>query len=59
MFVAAVDPNAKKSDNDYFGPIYMMFGKPVVQPTGQNAWDTLSQAKLWQESERITGTKFL
>mmetsp|Transcript_24253 Transcript_24253/g.26525 ORF Transcript_24253/g.26525 Transcript_24253/m.26525 type:complete len:329 (+) Transcript_24253:98-1084(+) len=55
----AVDPSAKVSNNDYVGPAYVALGVPSVQTTSSDAWDVDAQNKLWTESERLTGVKFL
>ncbi len=58
-FIAAVDPNAVRSMNNYIGPEFVMIGKPAVTATERPSWDEKSQRKLWEESVRITGVDFL
>lgn len=53
-----MDPSAQASVNNYFGPQYMMFGKPAVTATAQASWNAASQSKLWEESVRLTGESF-
>lgn len=57
--IASVNPSVKVSDNDYVGPAYVGFGVPTVQKTSTDAWDVDAQNRLWIESERLTGVKFL
>lgn len=59
LLIVAVDPSAKVSNNDYVGPAYVALGVPSVQTTSSDAWDVDAQNKLWTESERLTGVKFL
>lgn len=59
MLIVAIDPSAKVSNNDYVGPAYVALGVPSVQTTSSDAWDVDAQNKLWTESERLTGVKFL
>lgn len=54
-----MNPSVKVSDNDYVGPAYVGFGVPTVQKTSTDAWDVDAQNRLWIESERLTGVKFL
>lgn len=58
LIAAAVDPNVKASDRNFFGPRFAMFGFPVDTSTSSSVWDRSAQEKLWEESVRITGENF-
>jgi hypothetical protein len=44
--------------NNYIGPFYLVVGKPTVQSVSSAAAETEDAAKLWTESERLTGETF-
>jgi NAD(P)-dependent dehydrogenase (short-subunit alcohol dehydrogenase family) len=53
---AAVDPRAK--GGQYFGPQFMFFGYPVLETPSRRARNGDDAKRLWDESEKLTGTKF-
>jgi hypothetical protein len=55
---ASVDPDAKGSD--YFGPDGKreMKGFPVIVPSSAASQKLEDAARLWEESERLTGVPF-
>lgn len=53
---AAVDPKAK--GGQYFGPQFMFFGYPVLETPSRRARNGDDAKRLWDESEKLTGTKF-
>lgn len=55
---AAVDPSAAASVDSYIGPRFMAMGVPAVQSTSAASQDGAKQAKLWEESVRLTGKDF-
>lgn len=55
---AAIDPNVK--GGEYYGPDGKneRKGYPVVVPSNEDSHDLEDAAKLWQESERLTGVAY-
>jgi NAD(P)-dependent dehydrogenase (short-subunit alcohol dehydrogenase family) len=53
---AAVD--AKAAGGEYFGPIALMMGYPVINNPGKLSKDENIAKKLWEVSEKLTGVKF-
>jgi NAD(P)-dependent dehydrogenase (short-subunit alcohol dehydrogenase family) len=55
---AATDPGAR--GGEYYGPDGPMNfkGYPVVVPSSARSRDVAAQRRLWEESERLSGTRF-
>jgi protochlorophyllide reductase len=50
---AAADPAARSGE--YYGPRFQIWGRPVRERPGRRARDPDVAARLWAESERLTG----
>jgi NAD(P)-dependent dehydrogenase (short-subunit alcohol dehydrogenase family) len=50
---AATDPTAQSGD--YFGPRWLVRGRPVLQTPGKSALDLSAAQQLWNLSEFLTG----
>jgi NAD(P)-dependent dehydrogenase (short-subunit alcohol dehydrogenase family) len=58
QIVAAVGEDVSASDKTFIGPYLGMVGAPAVRATTSQSWDLQAQAKLWEESLRLTGAHF-
>jgi NAD(P)-dependent dehydrogenase (short-subunit alcohol dehydrogenase family) len=54
---ACVDPTAK--GGDFFGPRYLIFGSPKLETPTKRARNTNDAQRLWNESEELTGVRYL
>lgn len=53
---AGTDPAARSGE--YYGPRFQVWGHPVRETPGRRARDPDVAARLWQESERLTGSRW-
>jgi len=53
---AATDPTVR--GGDYFGPRWMMAGRPQLETPSKRARSTTDAARLWELSERLTGVTY-
>jgi NAD(P)-dependent dehydrogenase (short-subunit alcohol dehydrogenase family) len=53
---AATDPAA--SGGQYYGPKWMLAGRPVLEIPSRRARDTSSAEALWEASEKLTGVRY-
>lgn len=53
---AATDPRAK--GGQYYGPRFMIVGRPVVEPPSLQAQNFEDAERLWNISENLTGKQF-
>ncbi|HET6964707.1 MAG TPA: hypothetical protein VFH58_08025, partial [Acidimicrobiales bacterium] len=53
---AAVDPAA--NGGEFYGPQFLMFGYPVQETPSRRARNAADAARLWEESEKLTGVRF-
>ncbi len=53
---AATDPAARSGE--YYGPRFQVWGRPVRERPGRQARDPGVAARLWEESERLTGCRW-
>jgi hypothetical protein len=53
---AATDPAARSGE--YYGPRFQAWGRPVRETPGRRARDAGAAARLWEESERLTGCRW-
>jgi NAD(P)-dependent dehydrogenase (short-subunit alcohol dehydrogenase family) len=58
LFLAAVDPKVNASYHNYYGPEYVLFGKPVVSRTSAISQNEELQRKFWEVSKRLTDNDF-
>lgn len=58
QIVAAVGEDVAASDKTFIGPTLGIMGAPAVRSTSTHSWDLQAQAKLWEESLRLTGAQF-
>ncbi len=54
---AATDPGAR--GGEFYGPQYRLAGYPVLETPSRRARNVADAARLWQESERLTGLRLL